>query len=41
METGNYWVERARLLRSELLLEEEVKELENVDFDNLVCFWSI
>ena len=41
VETGTYWVERAKLLRSEILLEEEVKELETVDFDDLVCFWSI
>ena len=41
VEMGNNWVERAKLLRREILLEEESKELGTVDFDDLVCFWSI
>ena len=41
VEMGNYWVERAKLLRREILPEEEPKELEIADFDGLVCFWSV
>jgi hypothetical protein len=41
IEQGELWVERAMLLRSELLPDEEKKDLEAADFDDLVCFWSI
>jgi hypothetical protein len=38
IEMGNRWVERAKL---EILRDEKPRELEAVDFDDLVCFWSI
>ena len=42
VEMGNRWIERAKLLRREILQkEEEAKELDTTDFDELVCFWSI
>ena len=41
VETGNRWIGRAKVLRSEILPDEEPKELESVEFDDLVCFWSI
>jgi hypothetical protein len=41
IEQGELWVERAMLLRGELLPDEEKKDLEAADFDDLVCFWSI
>jgi hypothetical protein len=34
-------VERAKLLRREILPEEEPKELQTADFDDLICFWSV
>lgn len=41
IELGNRWVERAKVLRHEILPDEEPRELDTVDFDDLVCFWSI
>jgi hypothetical protein len=41
MEKGKRWVERAKQLRSEIIPGEEPRELETVDFDDLVIFWSI
>ncbi|KAI1411461.1 tetratricopeptide repeat domain-containing protein [Hypoxylon sp. FL1857] len=41
VEKGNLWIERAKLLRKEILPDEEPRQLETVDFDDLVCFWSI
>jgi len=41
IEMGNRWVERAKLLRREILPDEESRELQTADFDDLVCFWSI
>ncbi|KAK8139283.1 tetratricopeptide repeat domain-containing protein [Apiospora sp. TS-2023a] len=38
---GKRWIERATLLRKEIVPEEAPKNLETADFDNLVCFWSI
>lgn len=40
-ELGARWIERAKVLRREILPDEEERELDTVDFDNLVCFWSI
>ncbi|KAF2120075.1 tetratricopeptide repeat domain-containing protein [Lophiotrema nucula] len=40
-ELGTRWIERAKVLRKEILPEEEKRELDTVDFDDLVCFWSI
>jgi len=41
IEKGKRWVERAMLLRKEILPNEVPKKLDIVDFDELVCFWSI
>jgi hypothetical protein len=41
MEQGKRWVERAKALRREILPGEASRELDTVDFDDLVCFWSI
>lgn len=41
MEKGERWMERAKLLRKQILPEEEPKALETADYDDLVCFWSI
>lgn len=41
VEMGKRWVERAKLLRSTIVVDEEPRELDNVDFDDLVCFWSL
>ncbi|RHZ68077.1 hypothetical protein CDV55_107889 [Aspergillus turcosus] len=41
IEMGNRWMERAKLLRREILPDEEEKDLVTEDFDDLVCFWSI
>jgi hypothetical protein len=41
IEKGKWWVERAKLLRKQILPDEEPRELEIADFDDLVCFWSI
>lgn len=41
IEMGNHWLERAKMLRREILQEAEPKELNMADFDKLVCFWSI
>lgn len=38
VELGNRWVERAKLLRKEILPDEEPRDLDTVDFDDLVCF---
>lgn len=38
---GRCWVDRAKQLRRDILPEEEPKELQILDFDDLVCFWSI
>ncbi|KAM7205136.1 tetratricopeptide repeat domain containing protein [Naviculisporaceae sp. PSN 640] len=41
IELGNRWIERAKLLRKEIIPDEEPRELDTVDFDDLVCFWSV
>ncbi|KAL2070235.1 hypothetical protein VTL71DRAFT_13261 [Oculimacula yallundae] len=41
IELGNRWIDRATLLRRQILPDEKPRELETVDFDDLVCFWSI
>jgi len=41
IELGNRWIERAQMLRREIVPDEEPKELDTVDFDDSVCFWSI
>ncbi|KAK1961468.1 tetratricopeptide repeat domain-containing protein [Colletotrichum sublineola] len=42
VELGNRWIERAKVLRREILPNEEgSRELDTADFDALVCFWSI
>ncbi|TPX18956.1 uncharacterized protein E0L32_011349 [Thyridium curvatum] len=40
-EAGRYWIEKAMKLRSQILPGEKPKDLEQADFDDLVCFWSI
>ncbi len=41
VEMGNRWIERATLLRKQILPDEKPRELKTADFDDLVCFWSI
>lgn len=41
VELKNRWLERAKVLRQQILPEEEPRELDTEDFDDLVCFWSI
>lgn len=41
VEQGKQWLERAKVLRAEILPEEKAKKLTTVDYDDLVCFWSI
>jgi hypothetical protein len=40
IEKGKQWVERAMLLRKEILPNEKPRKLDTRDFDDLVCFWS-
>lgn len=40
VEKGKRWVERAMILRKQILPGEHI-EPQTADFDVLVCFWSI
>jgi hypothetical protein len=41
MSAGQRWIDRAIELRKEIMPDEDYRQLGTVDFDNLVCFWSI
>jgi hypothetical protein len=42
-QKGKQWVERAALLRKQIVADKQlgVDDLHTKDFDDLVCFWSI
>jgi hypothetical protein len=40
-ENGSRWIQRAIVLRREVVVSDDDKELDTQDFDDLVCFWSI
>ncbi|KAK4197105.1 hypothetical protein QBC40DRAFT_257406 [Triangularia verruculosa] len=41
MDEGKQWLERAKVLRAEILPGEKPRKPTTADFDDLVCFWSI
>lgn len=41
VENGSRWIQRAIVLRREVGVSDDDKELDTRDFDDLVCFWSI
>ncbi|KAJ4135099.1 hypothetical protein NW768_004714 [Fusarium equiseti] len=41
VENGSRWIQRAILLRREVGVNDDDRELDTHDFDDLVCFWSI
>ncbi|KAI1819341.1 tetratricopeptide repeat domain-containing protein [Xylaria intraflava] len=41
VEEGKKWLERAKVLRADILPDEKPGKLTTMDFDDIVCFWSI